>query len=48
MATSDFKLKINIINVNEPPTVNRSEEIKISQSVWQESFNLIPDKTEFN
>ena len=45
---SSIKLKINIINVNEPPTVNRSEAIKINQSVWQESFNLIPDKTEFN
>jgi len=46
-ASSSIKLKINILNVNEPPFVNRSEAIKISQSIWQEKFNLIPDKAEF-
>ncbi len=43
-----IKLSVNVININEPPTVNRSQAVQIHNSLWEEEIDLIPDKTNLN
>ena len=43
-ASTITKLSLNVLNVNEPPSVNRAEAIKISNSLWEEEIDLLPEK----
>ena len=43
-----IRLSINVININEPPTVNRSQAVQIHDSLWEEEIDLLPDKTNLN
>ena len=47
-ASSTIKLSIDVLNVNEPPKVNRLEATQISNYLWEEEIEIIPDKTDFN
>ena len=47
-ASSTIKLSIDVLNVNEPPRVNRVEATQISNYLWEEEIEITPDKTDFN